>query len=155
MMLGVTLGVTPAAADCLSARQALLMARYEVGAAALEEMAASERYIAAGSAFEAARLRREREERRAQYAARDHAEARGVCRHLDDDRDAVRACEGRAAAVYDRARAARRHAEQAARDASSTRTRARSALTDWELALSSARDSLRDARRRVRRGCRP
>ena len=149
------LGVTPAAADCLSARQALLMARYEVGAAALEEMAASERYIAARAELEAARLRREREERRVRYAARDHAEARGVCRHLDDDRDAVRACESRAAAVHDRARAARRHAEQAARDASSTRTRARSALTDWELAVSSARDSLRDSRRRVRRWCRP
>ena len=85
------LGVAPAAADCLSARQALLMARYEVGAAALEEMAASERYIATRAELEAARLRREREERRARYAARDHAEARGVCRHLDDDRDAVRA----------------------------------------------------------------
>ena len=149
------LGVAPAAADCLSARQALLMARYEVGTAALEEMAASERHIAARAGLETARLRREREERRARYAARDHAEARAVCRHLDDDRDAVRACEGRAAAVYDRALAARRHAEQAARDASSTRTRARSALTDWELALSSAGDSLRDARRRVRRECRP
>ena len=102
-----------------------------------------------------ARLRREREDRRARYASRDHAEAREVCRHMDDDRDAVRACEGRAAAVHDRARAARRHAEQAARDASSTRTRARSALTDWELTVSSARDSLRDARRRVRRECRP
>ena len=149
------LGVTPAVADCVSARQALLMARYQVGAAAFEEMAASERYIAARAELEAARLRRERDERRARYAARDHAEARGVCRHLDDDRDAVGACESRAAAVHDRARAARRHAEQAARDASSTRTRARSALTDSELALSSARDSLRDARRRVRRGCRP
>ena len=149
------LGVAPAAADCLSARQALLMARYEVGAAALEEAAASERYIAARAELEAVRLRREREERRARYAARDHVEAREVCRHLDDDRDAVRACEGRAAAVYDRALAARRYAEQAARDASSTRTRARSALTDWELAVSSARDSLRDARRRVRRECRP
>jgi len=151
----MVLGVTPAAADCLSARQALLMARYEVGAAALEEMAASERYIAARAELEAARLRREREERRVRYAARDRAEARGVCRHLDDDRDAVRACESRAAAVYDRALAAQRHAEQAARDASSTRTRARSALTDWELAVSSARDSLRDARHRVRRECRP
>jgi len=149
------LGVAPVAADCLSARQALLMARHGVDAAAREEMAASDRFIAARSAFEAARLRREREERRAQYAARDRAEARGVCPHLDDDRDAVRACERRAAAVYDRAQVARRHAEQAARDASSTRTRARSALTDWELAVSSARDSLRDARRRVRRECRP
>ena len=149
------LGVAPAAADCLSARQALLMARYEVGAAALEEAAASERYIAARAELEAVRLRREREERRARYAARDHVEAREVCRHLDDDRDAVRACEGRAAAVYDRTRAARRHADQAARDASSTRTRARSALTDWELVVSSARDSLRDARRRVRRECQP
>ena len=149
------LGVAPAAADCLSARQALLTARYEVGAAALEEMAASKRYIAARAELEAARLRREREERRARHAARDHVEARDVCRHVDDDRDAVRACERRAAAVYDRALAARRHAEQAARVASSTRTRARSALTDWELAVSSARDSLRDARRRVRRECRP
>ena len=131
------------------------MARYGAGAAALEEMAASERYIAARSEFEAARLRREREDRRARYAARDHVEAREVSRHLDDDRDAFRACEGRAAAVYDRAQAARRHAEQAARDASSTRTRARSALTDWELAVSSARDSLRDVRHRVRRECRP
>ena len=102
------LGVAPAAADCLSARQALFMARYEAGAAALEETAASERYITARSEFEAARLRREREERRARYAARDRVEAREVCRHLDDDRDAVRACEGRAAAVYDRALAARR-----------------------------------------------
>ena len=149
------LGVAPAAADCLSTRQALLMARYEVGAAALEEMAASERHIAARAELETARLRREREERRARYAARDHVEAREVCRHLDDDRDAVRVCERRAAAVYDRALAARRYAEQAARDASSTRTRARSALTDWELTVSSARDSLRDARGRVRRECRP
>ena len=149
------LGVAPAAADCLSARQALLMARYEVGAAALEEAAASDRYIAARAELEAVRLRREREERRARYAARDHVEAREVCRHLDDDRDAVRACEGRAAAVYDRTRATRRHADQAARDASSTRTRARSVLTDWELVVSSARDSLRDARRRVRRECQP
>ena len=106
MMLGVA--PAAAAADCLSARQALLMARYEVGAAALEEAAASERYIAARAELEAVRLRREREERRARYAARDHVEAREVCRHLDDDRDAVRACEGRAAAVYDRTRAARR-----------------------------------------------
>ena len=149
------LGVAPVAADCLSARQALLMARYGVGAAALEQMAASERYIAPRSELEAARLRREREERRARYAGRDHAEARDVCRHLDDDRDVVRACEGRAGAVYDRALAARRHAEQAVRDASSTRTRARSALTDSELAVSSARNSLRDARGRVRRECRP
>ncbi len=147
------LGVAPA--DCLTARQALVMARYGVGAAVLEETAAVERYIAAWSELEAARLRREREERRARHAARDRVEARDVCRHLDDDRDAVRACEGAAAAVYQRALAARRHAEEAARDASSAHTRARSALTDWELAVSSGRDSLRDARRRVRQECGP
>ena len=43
------LGVAPAAADCFSARQALLMARYRVGEAVLEETAAGERYIAARS----------------------------------------------------------------------------------------------------------
>ena len=59
-----------------------------------------------------------------------------MCRYLDDDRDAVRACEGAASAVYERALAARRQAEEAARDASSARTRARSALTDRELVSS-------------------
>lgn len=78
-----------------------------------------------------------------------------MCRYLDDDRDAVRACEGASGAVYERALATRRHVEEAARDASSARTRARSSLTDCELAVSSARDSLRDARRRVRRECGP
>ena len=147
------LGVGPV--DCLSARQALVVARYGVGEAVLEETAAGERYIAASSGFEAARLRREREERRVRSTARDRVEARDVCRYLDDDRDAVRACEGAAGAVYERALAARRHAEEAARDASSARTRARSALTDFDLAVSSARSSLRDARRRVRRECGP
>ena len=147
------LGLVPA--DCLSARQALVVARYGVGEAVLEETAAGERYFAARSELEAVRLRREREERRARYAARDHVEARDVCRYLDDDGDAVRACEGAAVAVYERALAARRHAEEAARDALSARTRARSALRDFELAVSRARDSLWDARRRVRRQCEP
>ena len=122
------LGVAPAAADCLTARQALVVARYGVGEAVLEETAAGERYIAARSELEAARLSREREERRARYAARDRVEARDVCRYLDDERDAVWACEGAAAAVYGRARAVRCHAEEAVRDASSARTHARSAL---------------------------
>ena len=147
------LGVGPV--DCISARQALVLARYGVGEAVLAETAAGEHYIAARSELEVARLRREHEERRARYAARDHVEARDVCRYLHDDRDAVRACESAASAVYERALAARRHAEETARDASSARTRARSALTEWELAASRARDSLRDARRRVRRECGP
>ena len=63
-----------------------------------------------------ARLRRERAEGRARHAARDDAEARGVCRYLGDDRDAVRACEDRASAVYEQAWAPGRHTADAARE---------------------------------------
>ena len=83
-LLIVLVGVAPSAADCLSARQAHVMARCGVGEAVIEETAASERYIAARSELEAARLRRERAERRARYAARDHTGERDVCRHLDE-----------------------------------------------------------------------
>ena len=154
-LLMILVGVAPSAADCLSARQAHVMARCGVGEAVIEETAASERYIAARSELEAARLRRERAERRARYAARDHTGERDVCRHLDDDPAAFRSCEGQATAVYDRAVAARRHAWEAVRDASSARTRPRSALSDSEQAVSSARNVLRDPRRRVRQECRP
>ena len=75
------LGVAPAAADCLSARQALLMVRYGVGEAVVEETAPGERYIAARSGFEAARLRREREERRVRHRACARSGGCRCCRY--------------------------------------------------------------------------
>ena len=66
----LVLGVGPAGAACCSARQALVSAEFRAGGTVLEETAASERYIAAGSWAAAARLGREREERRARGALR-------------------------------------------------------------------------------------
>ena len=150
------LGVATAGADCLGARHALVMSRYgDRPGSPLEETAASERYVAARSGVEAARLQLEREARGAGNARRDHAEARGVCRFLDDDSIRFRACEVSASAAYERTAEVRRHAAEAFRDAEAARNRARSALTDAELAASRARDALRDARRRVRRECGP
>ena len=149
----MVLGSAPACADCFNARQALISARHDADLAALEETAASERYITVRSEADAARLQRERENRRAGRAARDRAEARDVCRYLDDDRGAVLACEGDAGAAYERALAAQRHAQDTARYADLGRTRARSALTRAEEAVSRAMDALRAARWRVRREC--
>lgn len=129
------------------------MARYGTGQALLEKTAASESCVAASSGVEAAHRRLEREERRAGKARRDHAEACGVYRFLDDDPEAIRACEASASAAYDRALEARRHAAEASRDAEAARNRARSALTDAELAAARARDALRGTRRRVRWEC--
>ena len=149
----LVLGVAPACADCFNARQALVSARHASDLAVLEETAASERHIAARSEADAARLRRERENRRAGRAARERAEAFDVCRFLDDDRGAVLACEGAAGAAYERALAAQRHAQDAARQADLGRNSAWSALTRAEEAVSRAMDALRAARGRVRREC--
>ena len=83
------LGGATASADCVGARHALSWRDAGPARLSLEETAASERHVAARSGVEAARLRLEREARRAGNARRDHAEARGVCRFLDDDSDPV------------------------------------------------------------------
>ena len=146
--------VAPVAADCLSARSAFESALYAAESAIRDETTVSDRYIEAHSEAEAARLRLDREEKRSRRPSTDRSDATALCRYLYDDRGAVRACEDRAEAAYDRARDARRYAADVVRYAEVAERRARSTLRDSERVVSRAENAVRDARRRVRQECR-